>query len=324
MRFCFFSWYFGPGLGSRSVEERVPGFRSMGGGRSQAPADWPPRSRMAGFKARPTVVWWTPRWRAMVLRRQPSTSARRRISAARRSEITCRASASPPRAPAAQEIVADDRRARLATAHTGQLPALPRPRGRRSTPHHRLACACGDRRRLPQPAATVMRHFLSLTLPVGLLATRVQVPTAPRLLVPATGRPQAPTPRRLTAPTRAVALTPIAPRADVDRPPTPIAHVTAAIRAGDQETRPPTGLDLDTPMAPYSVPWGHHPRPPGGGRVSFQRSRPRRPFPILPIPHDSRAPPRATMTLNGPGSGSAVRYAAMPRFSTAVDNKSQS
>ena len=73
------------------------------------------RARPARARTRRTVLWCTPRWRAIVFLRQPSTSDRRRISAAKRREITCPTSRGPPRPSAAQEIVADDPLARLAT-----------------------------------------------------------------------------------------------------------------------------------------------------------------------------------------------------------------
>jgi len=81
----------------------------------------------------------------------------------------------------------------------------------------------------------------------------MEIPTALRLLVAATGRAKGLTPCRIAALRPAVSLPTVTPRAHVDRTTTTVAHVTAAIRTTFQDPdldkrsglRHPAGAILD-------------------------------------------------------------------------------
>lgn len=178
-----------------------------------------------------------------------------------------------PGPPTAQEIVADHRLAHHTADPTAQLANLARIRGCGSASHRRLAFPCRDRRRPPGPAATVMRHCPALALPIGLLTMGVPLPTPTCPLVALSSRPQTPTTRPLTARPRAVPLPPVAPRADVDRPSTPIAHKTAAIRTRHQGPDPPQAWTSTPSSRDTRHPWGTTQAFPAAG-ASLQRCAP--------------------------------------------------
>ena len=168
---------------------------------------------------------------------------------------------------------------------------LGRLQGQGLVPEDRFAYACRDRCRLPLSVARVMRHFLLSPLPVDLLTVSMETPPTPRLLVATTGRTQGLAPRCLTAPSRAVAMSPVAPRADVDRPPASIADVTAAIRTALQDPNLDQGLDENPFAERYSPPGAPPPDLPAVGI-----SRMDTPPPVSPFSHPHtrtwRAPAR--------------------------------
>ena len=189
----------------------------------------------------------------MVWQRHPSTSYRRRICALRRGKIM----SFPPTSPHAKQIVTNHRLACSPADETAE-PARPswspRAAGRRRRHPH----ACQNRRRAAHSWATVMRHFLPLTLPVRLLTAGV-LTTPPRsLLVPLTGASQALATSLIPTTLAAVAMTAVTPRADVDRGTASVADETATVRA--EIHRPGLqGPGLRHRPAGYSLPWGHAP-----------------------------------------------------------------
>ena len=183
----------------------------------------PPLGSSVRARARLTVLWCTPRWRAMVPRRHPSTVNSRRISAASRAGIT----APPPPAPAApQEVVPDQRPAEVATdrAAQGRLDGGVGDAGRWRWTRQR--CACRHPARALRPWGSLLRHFLRPgrpPTPVGRLPPGVQqaAPTGPLVAPPRLKA--APLPRRPAARAPAVPLPPVAPRAHIHRPRTQVA-----------------------------------------------------------------------------------------------------
>ena len=184
-------------------------------------------------------------------------------------------------------------------------------------PDDSFAYTCRDRRRATGSTARVMRHFSFLPLTVGLLTMGMSAPPATRLLVATAGRNEGLAPRSLTAPTRAVAMPTVAPRADVDHHTTAVAHVTAAIRTALHDPGLDKGLDSDAPLARYSSPGVFHPRP--HRRSAFPLWISHRRFSILPpTQHAHGALTRAMMMLT-PGISKRGQIANMPRFSDAAD-----
>ena len=202
----------------------------------------------------------------------------------------------PPTSPHAKQVVPNHR---LASSPADEIAEQARPSwppraaGRRRRHPH----ACQNRRRAAHSWATVMRHFLPLTLPVRLLTAGV-LATPPRsLLVPLTGASQA----------VATSLIDNARSSSDDR-----SHTTSRCRprcgigrrrngdspGGNASTRPsrawtwtPTGGNL-TPLGPCSS-------PPVAGDSCLGYAPPPVSPPILP-PYTAlplAAPTRATMML---------------------------
>ena len=141
-----------------------------------------------------------------------------------------------------------------------------------------------------RPRAIVMRHFLSLALSIRLLTTRMKASAAPRLLVPLASFPHAPTTRRIPTRIAAVAMAPIAPRAQIHRSTTQVAEKTAAVGTTILHTRlpqpglrhPPSG-NLDS--------LGRIPQASRRGRSCHSQRRPRRtsPFSLHSSAHRAHA-----------------------------------
>ena len=173
----------------------------------------------------------------MVSRRHPSTVNSRRISAASRAGIT----APPPPAPAApQEVVPDQRPAKVATdrAAQGRLDGGGGDAGRRRWTRQR--CACRHPARALRPWGSLMRHFLRPGRPpppVGRLPAGVQQAAPTGLLVAPPRLTAAPPPRRPAARTPAVPLPPVAPRAHIHRPRAQVADEPPAVGPQSQPSR---------------------------------------------------------------------------------------
>ena len=254
----------------------------------------------ARARARRTVLWCTPRWRAIVPRRQPSIVARRRISASRRGEIM----AAPLVAAApTHEIVPDDASARLVAQGTVQKPGTyPAPGGGRwRTARSGFACRHADRAR--RRWGTLMRHAFAIegfARTIGGLARGMALAASGGALVAPARLPGAPAPRRYTARCPAVAIAPVAPRAQVHHRAAQVADKPPAIGTQGQASKAwtPTPKPAMMALLGASAPGSR------GRRGSCHRHVHRlpraylfprfSPKPIRAHHHPSRAP-RATM-----------------------------
>ena len=162
----------------------------------------------------------------MVFLRHPSTSYKRRISAATCAEITAKPPPQWPQPPHAQEVVAHQRLARRAAQRAAQLDGRFRRRHRLSPPRF----APRDGRRALFARATVMRHFLA-TLTILALTACMVATTARRLLVAIACSPKTLPARPPAAAPRAIPLAPITPRAHIHHRTAAVADKTAAIRS---------------------------------------------------------------------------------------------
>ena len=204
-----------------------------------------------------------------------------------------------PRSTAAQEIVAHPGSARLpaegAEKEGGEWIGGTGSRSR--------AYRHGARAR--SPGATLLRHFLPCrqALPVGGLTLGMSMAPAPTLLIPTPRLPPTPQPSRPAAVPRAVALAPIALRADVDHSLAQIAEKASTVGS---KSRHATDMAWTPPPKPAILiaAGAVSPRPSAGdGCLAQTVCRPPRPFsPILPrlsaTLHTPR--PRATMMLTHP------------------------
>jgi len=271
------------------------------------------------------VLWCTPRCRAIVPRRQPSIVARRRISAARPGGIT---TTPPASAPTAQEVVPDHRPAAVAADRADKACGGSRGSagGCRKT---RWSLACRHADRAPCRRATLMRHFLQLQGPpptVGNLARGMTVPAPGRSLIALPSLTNAASPHRTAALGTAVALAPVAPRAQVHRLAAQVAQETPTIRTQGQTPRAwtptPKPAMMDSLGAPAPGSRG------GRGLAKHSPSSACLLAPILSrktlstypqIPRGRLPRSRATMMLTLL-SGFVRPTARIPRVSTAAHN----